>query len=243
METLRDQIDDIARRRKTLDVYTDRETTVSELAAQFSTRNVRVSQNAYSAGDGPEFIVIRNRDGEPEGAVGIEQFRKIIAPDIHPPWTLSDTNGELTDLLDFLDNTLFTSFNRRQMLAVSREIEERAWRVDGGTLYVGFQNAMAVTAQAAVYNRFARHSAVDIRVFIEDEIDEQLHGSIGVVSGGGAEIGRFWFLLFDGDGTDQSKCGLLAEERDPGQYYGFWTYEPETVDEIIEYLRTTYDPQ
>ena len=119
MEILRDQLEAIANRRKTLDVYTDQEATVSELAAQFSTRNVDVSRNAYSTGDGPEFIVIRNGDGEAKGALGIEQFRKIIAPDIHPPWKMSDTDADLTDLFDFLDGTLFTSFNRQQMLAVS----------------------------------------------------------------------------------------------------------------------------
>jgi len=243
MEALRDQIVAIERRRKTLDVYTDRETTVSELAAQFSTRNVRVSQSAYSTGEGPEFIVIRNGDGEAQGALDIEQFRKIIAPDIHPPWTPGETDANLSDLFDFLDGTRFTSFSRRQMLAVSREIEERAWRVDGGTLYVGFQNAAAVRAQAAVYNQFAHHSAVDVRVYIEDEVDQGLDEAIAVFSDGGEEIGRFWFLLFDGDGADQSKCGLLAEERTPGQFYGFWTYEPVIVDEIIDYLRASYEIQ
>jgi len=64
-----------------------------------------------------------------------------------------------------------------------------------------------------------------------------------VVSGGGEEIGRFWFQLFDGGGDDQSKCGLLVEERELGRFYGFWTYEREIVDEIIEYLRATYGVQ
>jgi len=237
MEALRDQIDVIESRRKTLEVYTDRESTVSELAAQFSTRNVRVSQHAYPAGADQEFIVIRNGDGDAQGAVGIEQFRKLIAPDIRPPWTRSET--DVSELFDFLDGTLFTSFSRRQMLAVSREIEERAWRVGAGSLYVGFQNAAAVRAQASVYNRFARHSDVDTRVFIADEMAERVDESIAVVSGGD-EIGRFWFLLFDGGGSNRSKCGLLAEEREPDRFYGFWTYEPETVDEIIDYLRTTY---
>lgn len=240
MEALRDQIDAIESRRKTLDVYTDRESTVSKLAAQFSTRNVRVSQNEYPAGADQEFIVIRNGDGDAQGAVGIERFRTLITPDIRPPWERSETNGDLSELFDFLDGTLFTSFSRRQMLAVSREIEERAWRVDAGSLCVGFQNAAAVTAQAAIYDRFARHSGVDTQLFIEDGMAERVDESIAVVSGG-EEIGRFWFLLFDGGGADQSKCGLLAEERDPDQFYGFWTYEPEIVDEIIDYLRATYD--
>lgn len=240
METLGDQLEAVERRRKRLDVYTKREATVSELAAQFATRNVRVVQNAYPAGTDEEFIVVRDGDGAAQGAIGLERFRALTAPDVQPPWSRSETAVALTELFDFLAGTLFTSFSRRQMLAVSREIEERAWRVDGGRLYVGFQNAAAVDAQAAVYNRFARHSTVGIQLFIEDELDGRLHESIGVVSDSREEIGRFWFLLFDGDGADQSKCGLLAEEREPGRFYGFWTYEPGTVDEIIDYLRDTY---
>ncbi|MBX0286186.1 sensor protein [Halomicroarcula sp. F28] len=241
MEALSDQLEAIESRRKTLDVYTDKAATVAELAAQFSTRNVQVIQNEYAVGADTEFMVVRNAEGDPQGALGVEQFRTLIAPDIHPPWERSGTEADLADLFDFLDSTLFTSFSRRQMLAVSREIEERAWRVDTGVLYVGFQNATAVDAQAAVYNRFARRSAVGLQLFIEDEFDGRLDGSIDVVSGEGEEIGRFWFLLFDGGGADQSKCGLLAEEREPGRFYGFWTYRPGIVDEIIDYLRATYD--
>jgi hypothetical protein len=240
MEALSDQLRAVERRRKTLEVYTDTAATVAELAAQFSTRNVEVTQNEYPASAGKEFIVIRNREGEAEGAVGVEQFRKLTAPDIHPPWELAGTEAKLTELFDFLDTTLFTSFNRRQMLAVSREIEERAWRVDTGLLYVGFQNSAAVDAQAPVYNRFARRRAVRPQLFIEDGTDGRLDEPVRVVSDGGEEIGRFWFLLFDGGGSAASKCGLLAEERDPGRFYGFWTYEPGTVDEIVAYLRATY---
>ena len=242
MQALRDQLDEIENRRKTLEVYTDQETTVSELAAQFSTRNVAVTQNAYSTGDGPEFVIIRNEDGEAQGAVGIEKFRQLIAPDINPPWAVSESGAEFSEVFDFLDSTLFTSFSRRQMLAASREIEERAWRVDQGALYVGFQNSAAVSAQVPVYNQFVRNSAVDVKIYIEDEMQERLDGSIDVVAGG-EEIGRFWFLLFDGAGADHSKCGLLAEEREPDQFYGFWTYEPGIVDEIIDYLKNSYGPQ
>lgn len=240
MKALGDRLDAIAKRRKTLEVYTDAEATAAELARQFDTRNVEVTRTAYPAGTDGEFVVVRNADGETQGALGVEQFQKMIAPDIHPPWELDEAGTDLTEVFDFLENTLFTSFDRRQMLAASREIEERAWRVGQGQLYAGFQNSRAVAAQTPVYNRFARERAVAIHVFIEDEVGETVDETIGVVSQAGAEIGQFWFVLFDGAGSDQSKCGLLAEERAPGQFYGFWTYEPEIVDETVDYLRETY---
>ena len=45
---------------------------------------------------------------------------------------------------------------------------------------------------------------------------------------------------YAGGGVDDAKGALVAEERIPGSFYGFWTYDGETVGEIIDYLRTTY---
>ncbi|MFC7175670.1 hypothetical protein [Halosegnis marinus] len=42
--------------------------------------------------------------------------------------------------------------------------------------------------------------------------------------------------MYDAD-TRRDSCALLAVERDPGSYRGFWTYDPERVDEIVLALR------
>lgn len=241
MEALSEQFGRIEGRRKTLEVYTTAERTVRELERQFASKNVAVTRNAYAANDGGEFVVVRGPDGETRAAIGIEQLQATIAPDVHPPWERSETDTDLAVVFDFLDDTLFTSFDRRQMLAASREIEERAWRVGRGVLYVGFQRSSALAAQATVYEQFARDTDVEVTVFVEDEPAGGPDDGIDVVTSARAEIGRFWFVLFDGAGNDQSKCGLLAEERAPGQFYGFWTYEPGRVDEIVAYLQSTYD--
>ena len=49
-------------------------------------------------------------------------------------------NSKITpEMYEVLEETLFTSFDRRQLLGTAREIEDRAWRVGVGTLRVGFQ--------------------------------------------------------------------------------------------------------
>jgi DICT domain-containing protein len=55
------------------------------------------------------------------------------------------------------------------------------------------------------------------------------------------EIATVWFVIFDGAGQDLAKTALLAEERSPGSYYGFWTYDPVFVDRIIDHLNATLD--
>jgi DICT domain-containing protein len=48
-------------------------------------------------------------------------------------------------------------------------------------------------------------------------------------------------VAFDGGDTEMESCALLAEERRDGEFYGFWTYDPSMVDELVAYLETTYD--
>lgn len=56
------------------------------------------------------------------------------------------------------------------------------------------------------------------------------------------EIATSWCVAFDGAGLDHEKCALLVEERTPGGFYGFWTYDPGTVDYIVDHLSSTYIP-
>lgn len=240
MDTLREAFDTVEMQQQTLDVYTDEPTVTSELQAQFSTRNVRVVSQQLSPGDGDGFIIIRDTAGQFRGALGLDQLEALLSPEIHLPWELSDSGVRHADVLDFLDNTIFSSYDRRQMLAVTREIEERAWRENSGALHVGFQNSTAFTAQVPVYNRLARESSLAVRIYITDEWETEVDESIDIVAETGDEIGQFWFVLFDGGETDLNACGLLAEEQTPNNYYGFWTFDPDRLDEIITYLETTY---
>ncbi len=238
MEALSDALDAVEATRKTLEVYTDEATVAAELSDQFATRNVDVARHALPPRDDSGFIVIRDAGGEFRGAVGIDQFRALLDPEIQPPW--ADDDMEYGELFDFLDNTIFSSYDRRQMLAAAREFEERAWRADAGTLHVGFQNPEAFLMQMPVYDRFARERDLEIRIYVAAEWDGYVHEAITIVTDEAGEIGHFWFVLFDGGTDPQHACGVLAEERTPGRYYGFWTYDPARTTEIITYLEGTY---
>ena len=238
MKSLRDHLEDIEAREQILEVHTNRDRVAAEFERQFATRNVRVVRDRTPAAVDRGFVIIRDADREFRGALGIEHFRALLSPEIHPPWALEDADVDSADLFEFLENTLFTSYDRRQMLAASREIEERAWRTDAGRLLVGFQNSAAFASQMSIYDRLVRDRDLEITIFVEDEYDARVADGIDVISDPSGEIGAFWFVVFDGGGSDLNKCGLLAEEREPDRYYGFWTYDPERVDEIIAYLGT-----
>lgn len=238
MDSLEAAIDRVGAARKFLEVFTADEEVAAELTSQFSTRNVDVSHRPLPSGVARGFVIVRDEDGTFRGALGIGALDAIVSPETHPPWVLADSRVEPTDVFDFLENTLFTSYDRRQMLAAAREIEERAWRIATGELFVGFQRAATFDDQRPVYERFEAETDVAVTVFVADEWDVA-PAPVPVVTDG-AELGRYWFVLFDGGGNAIDACGLLAEEREPGTFFGFWTYDAELVDEIVAYLRETY---
>jgi hypothetical protein len=243
MNSLQDAFDIVGSQKKKLEVYTADRTVASETKAQFSTRNVQVTSHQLPSAVEDGYILIRDDNDDFQGALGIDTLQAIISPEIHPPWALSDSEVDLTELFNFLNNLIFSSYNRRQLLAIAREIEERAWRTNAGTLYTGFQNSTAFTAQTPVYNRFARERNIAIQIFIENEWETELADTIEVVSDAGDEIGQFWFVIFDGAGSELEQCGMLAKQNDPDHYFGFWTHDPDLITEIISYLHSTYGPQ
>ncbi|SEQ24340.1 DICT sensory domain-containing protein [Natrinema salaciae] len=241
MNSLRDVFEAVDRRRKTLEIHADEASVVTEFRHQFDTRNVDVTHRALGALDGTGFVIVRDDDGEFRGALGIDQFDAILSPESHPPWELAETDHDQADLFEFLENTLFSSYDRRQMIATSREIEERAWRVGTGRLYAGFQRATALRAQAAVYDRLGAHDSLDVAVFLGEETDVALIDAVTVVADAGGDLGAFWFVAFDGGGNEFHRCALIAEERAAGRYYGVWTFDPATVGELFTYLERTYE--
>ncbi|WP_222920345.1 DICT sensory domain-containing protein [Natrinema sp. SYSU A 869] len=231
----------VDQRRKTLEIHTDEESVVAEFRQQFDTRNVDVTHRPLGAIDETGFVIVRDSDGEFQGALGIDQFEAVLSPEIHPPWELAETELDSEDLFSFLENTLFSSYDRRQMVATSREIEERAWRVGTGQLYTGFQRPAALRDQTDVYERFGEHDSITVTVFLDGEYEGPLTDVVTVITDTGGELGAFWLVVYDGGGSEKHRCAVVAEERDPGQYYGFWTYDPAIVGDLIAYLETTYD--
>jgi DICT domain-containing protein len=136
---------------------------------------------------------------------------------------------------------MFTSYDGERMLAASREIEDRAWRASEGTLYAGFQRYSILEEQLPVYEQLGTKTDLDVTAFAFPDADLSAHDrTFDVFPERAAEIRDTWFVAFDGGGDEESKCALLAEEREPRRFYGFWTYDPETVDYIFDHLGGTY---
>lgn len=228
--TLGDVLEAAARRRLTLVHHaSDR----GDLAAQLESWPVDVSFRRLPAG-GPAPFVTVSENGDFRAAVRVDDLREWFHPAVRVPEpgeTVSDAERALFELLD---DTRFESLNRRQLLATSREIEDRAWRTGRGTLHAGFQSPAAFDAQRSLYRRFGADTALDVHVYVtpsrgSPDLTEE---PFTVHESQHPDVGRYWFLAFDGGGADQ-QCALVAEQTGTSAYRGVWTYDPELVDAVL----------
>lgn len=216
----------------TLTVY-NTEDVVSDLRERFADRNLAVETGETDAG--PERFVALDKDGRFVGAAGLDE----LLEDPEPKRASFDSDP-FRPILDQLDETLFTSYSRSKVLAASREIEDRAWRVGKGQLHAGFQRVSTLVTQLETYSALGARDALTVHTYATPDTELPKQDEFVIHTEETNEIANTWFVAFDGAGLDTNKCALVAEERAPGEFYGFWTYDPDTVEYIITHLSTTY---
>jgi hypothetical protein len=220
---------------KTLTVFNPEAGVPAALREHFADRNLTIERAESDAG--PRNYAVLSRGDDFLAAIDVSDVlgpTRGVAPDF--------TRETYETVLDELDETLFTSYDTGRMVAASKEIEDRAWRGAAGELHAGFQTCARFASQADVYEHLADRGSLDVHVYAHPEGREGV-GSLGAAElhlSTETEIHDSWFVAYDGGGVDAMKCALLAEERLPGSFYGFWTYDDRTVDEVVDYLRATY---
>lgn len=202
------------------------------LAERFVERNLVVTGVTLEA-DPREFAVL-SRNGEVLTAVPVSDL--LADPERTSP---GFDRRSYRSVLDHLDETIFTSYTTARMVAASREIEDRAWRTGSGELHAGFQTLDVLSSAVSTYNRLHEREGLEVHAYAAPEGDVSV-AEFPVHVEPAPEIRETWFVAYDGGGTDENKCALLAEEREPGRFYGFWSYDPETVDHVIDHLTRSY---
>ena len=226
--SLRELIEGVEAHEKTLTVFDPASGAVEALRAHFEDRNLAVEVATSDAGP----------DGYAVLGAGDEFVSAVAVADLLDP---TGTGDPYRPILDHLDETMFTSYDRDRMLGASREIEDRAWRVGDGTLHAGFQSPSNVEPQRDAYERMGTEEGLDVHVYVApgEPIDPLSEVTLHVEDC--AEIRRSWFVVYDGGGLDEYACALVAEEREGREgFYGFWTYDPVTVEYALGHLEATY---
>lgn len=235
--SLADFVADVEATEKTLTVFDPRPGAVAALRERFGERHLSVTES--HSPHGPEnYAVLSAGD------------RFLVAADVDDLLADAPAVGDAaySPILDHLPETLFTSVDRRGMLAVTREIEDRAWRRARGSLYAGFQTVTNLRSEAEVYRRLGSRGSLSVHAYAAPDpstaTDPPSLGETTLHCSDSTELRRSWFAIYDDSAADErlpsDACGLLAEERADGAFYGFWTYDSETVADVVSYLCTAY---
>ena len=220
--------------KKTLTVFNPEAGVTSTLREHFADRNLAIQEADHVAG--PRNYAVLSYEDEFLVAIDVSDVlaaNRGVDPDF--------TRESYDPVLDELDEALFTSYDTDRMVAASKEIEDRAWRGATGELHAGFQTCSRFASQADVYDHLAKRGELDVNVYAHPEGYEEFDPPAGpaLYISSATEIYDTWFVAYSG-GVEETKCALLAEERQPGSFYGFWTYDSHTVDAVADYLRCTY---
>ncbi len=180
------------------------------------------------------FIEIKAND-EVVGVIGVEAIEALIEPPLVTPGERDGISEGYRVLFDILEKTMFSGMNRHDLLAISREIEDRAFRVGNGILKVSFQTFSTFKSQIELYRTLATETDLDIHIYaIEDWTPPPISG-ITYHANAAEQFGAYWVLAYDG-GTDETQsCGLVGKERS-GEFTGFWTNNSAITEEISKTL-------
>lgn len=218
---------------KTLTVFNPKPGVAGELRERFAERNLAVVVETTLGGP-RNFVVLSHRgsfvtavDAAELSSDGLQGASESVSAAYRP-------------ILDHLDETTFTSYDRATMLAASREIEDRAWRAGEGSLHAGFQTVEHFERQRTAYERIGGCDGLSVHAYAVPSPKFRPAENVQFHLERDAEIRDSWFVAFDGGPEEIGRCALLAEERVSGQFYGFWTYDSETVASVVDYLRSSY---
>ena len=209
------------------------------VADRLASQGIDATWRTLPTGNQNAFVVI-HRDGAFAETVPLTALQAFLCKstigsevsatvDSGPPD--SDPGRQL--LYSALADTLLSSLTPAQLLATSREFEDRAYRVGEGTLRVSFQSLSVFRSQRARYETLASDTDLDIHVYGRDDWEPPAIPGISFHPLTDTVLEQVWLLAFDAAGDDQNKCALVAEESGDGTFRGFWTYSPRLVDETM----------
>lgn len=186
--------------------------------------------------------VVLSEDDIPVISGSIDELYSAVTTTAEVLQTESTAHPDALDIIDQLETTTFHSQNTRQLLVASRYVERQAERAAVGSLYSCFQelSRLKEDLRTRLYYSVLADSGLDVHIFGAPDVSLGDTDRITVHGVDTEEIASAWLVVYDGDGKDERKTAILAEEIAPNQYEGFWTADSNRVDEILVYVSNTY---
>lgn len=223
--SLTELVDGVETHQRTLTAFNTDEASVESLRDRFAAHNVEVERE--ESPDVPEAYAVL---GEAEEFVTAARVPDLL----DPPEPMGPIAGAL-------DRTTLATFDPSELDDAVWNVAERAREVGTGRLHVGVQTLEDLADGLDTYEKLARRSGVHVDAYAAATGSVPDHNdALAVHVERAAEILSTRFVAFDGGGSDDHKRALVAEERESGEFQGFRTADPDTVDYVRSYLTDTY---
>lgn len=185
-------------------------------------------------------IEYRDDPDEPDSTVSVlDGETRLASDDIEEVVAYIDswetdlsTETPAPSIFKALDETIFRSTNKRQLVLASRLIETRAAQAGEGRLAAGFQQLSLAQPQLPFYTSLP--TSVTVSLYGEPDWLPPVDSEISAYDPANVGHASYWWVLFDGTDHPRQHAALVAEETDADSYTGFWTYRPSLVDDIRE---------
>ncbi|SEP64417.1 DICT sensory domain-containing protein [Natrinema salaciae] len=136
------------------------------------------------------------------------------------------------------------------LILVSRYIEQRAWATGSGTLHSAFQRLSRIGDEIGTRDVYADLAATDVDTHVYG-VDDGTTVDLDVTehTGSDEEYRDGWFVVYEPDdgagldgsdddgGSNTGPAALVCLETEPRVWDGFWTYDPDRVAAIADYIR------
>jgi DICT domain-containing protein len=223
---------------------------VGLLRDAFETQAVSVAERQFP--EGSEDVVLLVRGGEVVATTSMSQLQNaflLVNADRYRTGTHGLEESDMPDVLTGLDEVEFEvqgfpKSNKEKLLLVliSRFIESRALRAGTGRFDVSFQRLSRLDDEYGTRQVYEWLGDSDVDTHLYGVRDEPVPESIGatVHAGTHEEYRRSWFVVFRPPEGETGHVALVAIETGDNVWRAMWTYDPERVTRVGEYVQQNF---
>ncbi|WP_136718432.1 histidine kinase [Halorientalis salina] len=219
------------------------------LEETFQDQSVDVTDAMLPDTDADTVVLVDDDSGEIVASSPLSQLERtilLVNSDLYKTGTETLDTFELPDVLAGLDEIPFRlqgypeSNNEKLLLIViSRYIERLAWQTDAGRHRASFQHLSRLNDESGTRSVYETLGPSDVQTHVYGVPDWIPSEDMGLITHGGYtdEFTDAWFVVHSPpEAHADQAAALVALETDARLWDGFWTFDPDWVDEIDRYI-------
>lgn len=214
----------------------------------FRNQDISVSEEAISEYDDDTVALLENGTVvETSPLRELQDAILLVNSDLFITGTRTLEGTTLPAVIEGLSGTQFhlkgypeSNTEKLLLILISRHIEKRAFETGAGTLRASFQRLSRLNDEQGTRRVYERVADTDVDVHLYGQPDWTPRSDFPVTVHGGysRDFRDSWFVIHcPPPGADQGPSALLAIETAPRTWDGFWTYEPDIVDQLTTYIK------